>query len=85
MCSYKVCLLKLKVNFYERKKLLSDFLIIVMKFYVAFSGESGAGKTESSKLLIKQIVHLSKDYSTLEQQIIQVQDIHFLLHRVLIL
>ncbi|CAD5119427.1 DgyrCDS8039 [Dimorphilus gyrociliatus] len=39
---------------------------------IIISGESGAGKTESSKLLIKQIVHLSQDFSPLEQQIVQV-------------
>lgn len=37
-----------------------------------FSGESGAGKTESAKLLISQLVELSKGTSQLEQQILQV-------------
>ena len=36
------------------------------------SGESGAGKTESAKLLISQLVELSKGTSQLEQQILQV-------------
>ena len=37
-----------------------------------FSGESGAGKTESAKLLISQLVELSRGTSQLEQQILQV-------------
>lgn len=36
------------------------------------SGESGAGKTESAKLLISQLVELSRGTSQLEQQILQV-------------
>lgn len=40
--------------------------------YCNFSGESGAGKTESAKLLISQLVELSKGTSQLEQQILQV-------------
>ena len=36
------------------------------------SGESGAGKTETAKLLISQLVELSKGTSLLEQQILQV-------------
>ncbi|NXU54060.1 MYO3B protein, partial [Turnix velox] len=36
------------------------------------SGESGAGKTESTKLLLQHIMHLCKGNSQLEQQILQV-------------
>lgn len=36
------------------------------------SGESGAGKTESAKLLISQLVELSRGTSQLQQQILQV-------------
>ncbi|KFW87784.1 Myosin-IIIb, partial [Manacus vitellinus] len=36
------------------------------------SGESGAGKTESAKLLLQQIMNLCKGNSQLEQQILQV-------------
>ncbi|KAK0070267.1 myosin-IIIb [Biomphalaria pfeifferi] len=39
---------------------------------VIISGESGAGKTESTKLLIKQIVELCKGNTQLEQQILKV-------------
>ncbi|XP_070543651.1 myosin-IIIb-like isoform X2 [Ptychodera flava] len=40
--------------------------------YIQISGESGAGKTESTKLIIKQLVELCKGNNQLEQQILQV-------------
>ncbi|XP_064163358.1 myosin-IIIb [Anguilla rostrata] len=39
---------------------------------IVISGESGAGKTESTKLLLRQIMELSRANSQLEQQILQV-------------
>uniref|UniRef100_A0AAY4AW28 Uncharacterized protein n=1 Tax=Denticeps clupeoides TaxID=299321 RepID=A0AAY4AW28_9TELE len=39
---------------------------------IVISGESGAGKTESTKLLLRQIMELCKANSQLEQQILQV-------------
>lgn len=39
---------------------------------ILISGESGAGKTESTKLIMKQLMELCKSNSQLEQQIIQV-------------
>ncbi|XP_052463583.1 myosin-IIIb-like [Carassius gibelio] len=39
---------------------------------IVISGESGAGKTESTKLLLKHIMELCKANSQLEQQILQV-------------
>ena len=42
------------------------------------SGESGAGKTESAKQLIKQIIHLAQtgpEGKSLENKIIQVRDV----------
>nr|XP_048690601.1 myosin-IIIb-like isoform X2 [Caretta caretta] len=39
---------------------------------IVISGESGAGKTESVKLLLQHIMHLCKGNSQLEQQILQV-------------
>ncbi|TFJ98184.1 butyrophilin-like protein 2 [Platysternon megacephalum] len=38
---------------------------------IVISGESGAGKTESVKLLLQHIMHLCKGNSQLEQQILQ--------------
>nr|XP_046173218.1 myosin-IIIb-like isoform X1 [Oncorhynchus gorbuscha] len=39
---------------------------------IVISGESGAGKTESTKLLLRQIMELCRANSQLEQQILQV-------------
>ncbi|XP_075582482.1 myosin-IIIb [Pelecanus crispus] len=39
---------------------------------IVISGESGAGKTESTKLLLQHIMNLCKSNSQLEQQILQV-------------
>ncbi|XP_031560735.1 myosin-IIIb-like [Actinia tenebrosa] len=39
------------------------------------SGESGAGKTESTKFLISQIIELSQGNTQLEQQILQVNSL----------
>ena len=40
--------------------------------YMYYSGESGAGKTESTKFVVKQIIELCNGNTQLEQQILQV-------------
>lgn len=52
----------------------NNFTLRLMEFFLLFlgSGESGAGKTESTKLLLQHIMNLCKGNSQLEQQILQV-------------
>lgn len=46
--------------------------IIPITYFSSFSGESGAGKTESTKLIIKQLIELCRSNTQLEQQILKV-------------
>ena len=46
--------------------------VIINNLMYCSSGESGAGKTESCKLMIAQLVELSQGKTTLEQSIIMV-------------
>ena len=50
--------------------------------FFIFSGESGAGKTETCKLMIKQLIDLSGGASELDQQILLVS--HFYLFGIFI-
>ena len=45
-----------------------------MYMYMYYSGESGAGKTESTKFVVKQIIELCNGNTQLEQQILQVSN-----------
>lgn len=80
MCSLAEKVVKLL----DRRALSSDgapghkgknsYTLQLLEFPLLFlgSGESGAGKTESTKLLLQHIMNLCKGNSQLEQQILQV-------------
>lgn len=57
-----------------RHKGQNNYALQLLEFPLLFvgSGESGAGKTESTKLLLQHIMNLCKGNSQLEQQILQV-------------
>lgn len=57
-----------------RRKGQNSYTLRLLEFRLIFlgSGESGAGKTESTKLLLQHIMNLCKGNSQLERQILQV-------------